>query len=192
MISSERVSLRRDVISICNLYSGALFLVPCVLLHMHGFRLLAVQTASVCGMSLVYHRQCIATGFKCNPVLRVLDVINSALACASVLWFKWNDVVAFLFMLGVPVFWLIEHALMARGHFSGSLCGVCGLHSLCHLCAIAACCRVAGPTGDDIYPAALACIAALTAASLVEPEFFQPIATMEERRLAWTGVRARR
>lgn len=174
--------------SVCNLYSGSLFLVPCVLLHLHGHRLLSFQAASVCGTSLVYHRQCIGTRFRCNPLLRGFDIVNSAAACATVLWYSWHDALAFVLMTGVPFFWCLEHLLMARGHFAGSLWGVAGLHSLCHFSAILSCCKVAGPSWEeDLYPTALAVVAALTASSLAEPQRRCKPSTTADRILAWRG-----
>ena len=84
MIGLARLRADADVVSVANLYSGALFLVPCVVLHVHAFRLLALQAAMVCGLSLVYHRQTIATGYRVSPALKAADVANSGLACAAV------------------------------------------------------------------------------------------------------------
>lgn len=188
LAGSVRADGRTDTISVCNLYSGSLFLLPCIVLHNHGFRLLPVQSAAVCGLSLIFHRQSIATTCRVNGTLRAFDILNSALGVVSVMWYSWEHFWSFTLICLVPVFWAIEHVMLARGHFVGHLAGVAGVHVLCHLSAIISCCILPGPTWEDLYPAALGCVAAFTVASLSEPDILRPPASMAERRLAWAGV----
>lgn len=188
LAGSARADGRTDTISVCNLYSGSLFLLPCIVLHNHGFRLLPVQSAAVCGLSLIFHRQSIATTCRVNGTLRAFDILNSALGVVSVMWYSWGHFWSFALICLVPVFWAIEHVMLARGHFVGHLAGVAGVHVLCHLSAIISCCILPSPTWEDLYPAALGCVAAFTVASLSEPDILRPPASMAERRLAWAGV----
>lgn len=185
---------RRPIVSVCTLYSGALFVVPSVLLALHGYLVLSVCASLVCAFSLVFHRECIGTTWRCNPIVRRLDIANSTLGWAAVMAYGRHDPWTVALMWGVPAFFAAEHAAIARGQFHGHLWGPAGLHSLCHLSAVVANVRLAvsaeGVTELDLFWIVTSSVAAVVLAALFEPEFFLPPGSPEERRRAWAGLAA--
>ena len=98
----------RMTLSLCNLFTGSQFIVPCCVLAMHGCRVLSVCAAAVCTSSLVFHRHCLRTSWRCNPCLRALDMCTTLLACTMVAYYGYQDFHVMFYASGVPLFYVLE------------------------------------------------------------------------------------
>ena len=79
------------------------------------------------------------TGAEPNQLIRVLDMINTGVACTALAVVSHNDLAVMLVAAGVPGFYLIEKIhLWQNPNAQTQLCGIAGWHMLLHLSAIVA------------------------------------------------------
>jgi hypothetical protein len=79
------------------------------------------------------------TGAEPNQLLRVLDIINTAVACTALAVVAHSDLAVMLVAAGVPGFYLVEKVHLWRNpNAETQLCGIAGWHMLLHLSAIVA------------------------------------------------------
>ena len=140
-------------ISVGELFTGALFCIPALILHNHGFIVNSLLTWMVFCMSLVFHRHNMESISKPNRVLRITDITITISACTALVVNGYDELTVMLPAIGTPLFYIFEKIILKRnGEDMALLFGPAGCHMLLHISAIVSSCFLAFTEGSRTVP----------------------------------------